>query len=332
MMTARKLFILAIFFGCHAHAIAQSPESRLLKAEMDSLAQRLSKIHAGQQVMSKRADSVAQAISRIKAKQPSPLEARSLNDAYRTSQLLADSLQSLQSKAQSTDRRLRQKAESLLKNLNAEMLSLAEAKSAAQKKNDRQTSQQLNTELQSCRQWQRFCQEILEEPPPPVLIYEVRVEPDDDARTLQRKADFLRDQADRVERELRAFEQKLAALREESELRNRMQEFSQDLALLDPTNEGLRAAGSAADNKTISSESGAGDFAASRAALEAASTVAIDPLISFNWPGNVSDLSDQDLREWQKRMQQWRARRQTQADSLRRRAEDFEKLARVKEE
>ena len=170
----------------------------------------------------------------------------------------------------------------------------------------------------------------MDEPPPPVLIYEVRIEPDDDARILLRKADFLRDQADRLEREMRAFEQKLASMREEAGLRVRMQEFTQELALLDPANEGLRA-----NNATASGQS---DFASSAASsaesrvAEAGSGAAVDPLISWTWPGSVSDLSDQDLRAWQKRLEQWRARRQTQADSLRRRAEDFEKMGRAKEE
>jgi hypothetical protein len=299
---------------------------------MDSLLQRLAEIHITQQVMSRRADSVAQAISHLKARPASPLEARSLNEAYRESQILADSLQSMQGKAQSTDRRLRQKAELLLKNLNIEMSALAEAKSAAQKKRDRDASQRLNLEIQSCRQWQKSCQQVLDEPPPPVLIYEVRVEPDDDGRTLQRKADFLRDQADRLERELRAFEQKLAALQEESLLRKRMQEFSQDLTLFDPTNEGLRATGRVTGEDAASVTSGQSDFLESRSNIEASSVVSLESLVSISWPGNVSDLSNQDLREWQKRMQQWRARRQAQADSLRQRAQDIEKLGRAKEE
>ncbi|MGH7492712.1 MAG: hypothetical protein ACREOO_09990 [bacterium] len=228
---------------------------------------------------------------------------------------------------------MRQKAELLLKNLNAEMAVLAEAKSSAQKKRDRGASQRLNIEIQSCRQWQKSCQQVLDEPPPPVLIYEVRVGPNDDARTLQRKADFLRDQADRVERELRAFEQKLAALQEESELRKRMQEFSQDLVLFDPTNEGLSVASNATGADAASpAASENSDFAQSRAALEVSSTISAEPLLSLSWPGNVSDLSNQDLLEWQERMRQWRARRHAQADSLRRRAQDIEKLGRAKEE
>ncbi len=330
MTTLRKLFIPAIFLVLCGRAGAQSPESRLLKIEMDSLAQRLVDIHVEQQLMSRRADSVAQTISRIKARPASPLETRSLNETYRISQVLADSLQSLQSRAQSTDRRLRQKAETLLKNLNTEIASLAEAKAAAKKKRDTGTNQRLNLELQSCRQWQKNCQQILDEPPPPVLIYEVRVEPEDDAYTLQRKADFLHDQADRVERELRAFEQKLAAMQEEASLRRRMQEFTQELALLDPANEGLRAT-----QATVSTEDAAP--AVSSGLLESRNSdtgaaVALDPLVSLIWPGNVSDLSDQDLREWQKRMQQWRLRRQSQADSLRQRAVEIEKMRQAKEE
>ncbi len=331
MTMMRRFLLVFIFFSACAQVWAQSQESRFLKTELDSLAERLAGIHAGQQLMSKRADSVAQAISRLKSRPASPLETRSLNEAYRASQIVADSLQGLQNRGQTMDRRLRQKAEALLKNLNTEMAAMAEAKTAAQKQRDRNAGQRLNQEIQSCRQWQKICRQILDEPPPPVLIYEVRIAPDDDARTLQSKADFLRDQADRVERELRAYDHKLAAMREETTLRQRLQEFSQELALFDPANEGLRArerdeaAGLASrtDNIPVLESSAAQSFN-SRASVE--------PLISFNWPGNVSDLSDQDLRAWQKRLQQWRVQRQAQADSLRRRAGEIEDLSRAKEE
>lgn len=329
-LSTKKLAIL-LLIAWRAAASAQSPESRLLKVEIDSLAQTLAALQTSQQLMFKRADSMAQAISRLKAKTTSPLETRSLDEAYRLSQIVADSLQDLQNRAHGLDGQLRQKAELLLKNLNAEILSLVEAKAAAKKKRETKTGERLSRELQSCRQWQRICQEILDEPPPPVLIYEVRVDPDDGARELQRKADFLRDQADRVERELRAFDQKLSALRDEAALRESMQEFSQDLALLDPANEGLRTTGSAGQNDGPRS-SGLSEYLESRAAQTASPALALEPMISLSWPGNISALSEQDLRAWQKRLQQWRARRQTQADSLRRRADEIEKLGQAKEE
>lgn len=312
-----------MLLGGLSQVAAQSHETRVLKAEMDSLAHRLSEIQTAQQFMSRRADSVAQAISRLKTRTPSPLEARSLDEAYRASQIVADSLQVLQSKTQAADRQLRQKAEALLKNLNTEIASLAGAKAEAKKKRQSGLDQRLSVELQSCRQWQKICQEILGEPPPPVLIYEVRVTPEDDARTLQRKADFLRDQADRLERELRALDQKLADMRNEAKLRHQMQEFAQEVAMFDPINEGL-SAGATGGTTNLAATSGPLDFHSSESANAGAAA-----LVVLNWPGNVNDLSDQDLGDWQKRLQQWHARRQAQADSLRLRAAEIEKASRA---
>ena len=148
--------MVALSFALCTPVWAQSPESRLLKSKLDSLTQRLSATHAKQQLMSRKADSIAQVISYLKTKPASPLETRSLNEAYRTSQVLADTLQILQSRALVTDRLMRQKAELLLENLNAEIPSLAEAKAAAKKKRDMVADQRLNLELQSCRQWQKY--------------------------------------------------------------------------------------------------------------------------------------------------------------------------------
>ena len=116
-----KLLALATSFAGSHTLWAQSPLARQTKAEVDSLAQRLAKVHAGQVLMSKRADSLAQAITRMKTPPETPLKTLALEKALLTSQIWAETLQKTQAEEQFLDQALRQKAETLLKNLSADL-------------------------------------------------------------------------------------------------------------------------------------------------------------------------------------------------------------------
>ncbi|NUO83399.1 hypothetical protein HUU05_25280, partial [candidate division KSB1 bacterium] len=183
-------------------------------------------------------------------------------------------------------------------------------------------------ELQVCRQWQKHCQEILASPPTTILIYEVRVLPEDDAATLSRKADFLRDQADRLERESKRVSQKLAELDDEAKLRTRMTEFVGDLALFEPSNEGVRGG----DQTTPATQSSIDRNEMSATAVQQAAFSPSELLIPLIWPDKVSALSLQDLYDWQKRLQRSQTRLRTQADSLKQRASEIEAMSRMQHE
>ena len=303
-------------------------------AAIDSLGARRAEVLAAQQVMSKEADSLAQAIARIKARPSSPLEQRALNAAYRQSQTLAESLQWQQAEDQRLDRLLRQKAEALLKNLSAEIEHLASSGASAKKSRDHARSAQIAHELQICRDWQKRCREILEEPPPAIIIYEVHASPEDDAVTLQRKADFLRDQSDRLAREVQRLDQKLAELRSEAVIRDRMSEFAYEVSLFEPLNEGVRSAGSQSDLHSTGTDNGGGTISVGvgpgREQVQSFASESLY-LTSLGWPAKVSELSARELRGWQKKLQNLRAQRKTQADSLNQRAQEIEQLSRSPE-
>ncbi len=329
--SSRKFLLLLLMLGCNSSLRAQSSETIQRKAELDSLANKFVKVHAGQVVMSRRADSLAQAITRLKSRPASPLNERALDAAYRDSQTLADTLQKAQSEEQYLDQLLRQKAEHLLKNLSHEIMGLVQNANEAKTQRDQKKYAQFTRAAQVCRQWQKQCQEILASPPTTILIYEVRVHPDDDAATLLRKADFLHDQADRLEREGQRLKQKLTELREEATLRSRMTEFAQDLALLEPSNESAQrnpnTGRSDFENSGFNDGSLAGVVNANREAFSSA-----EVLIALSWPEQVSELSLQDLSDWQKRLRQAQKRLHTQADSLKQKAEELEALSRVRQE
>lgn len=324
MFTRRlKIFVMTGALGMSTALSAQSSETRQSKAEVDSLTARLTQVQASQALMSKRADSLAQAITRLKLQKPSPLNAPVLENALRNSQTLAEALQKTQSEEQFLDQALGQKAEKLLRNLNADLDRLTLAARQASQRKEKQLGKQLQQELKLCRQWQEHCQRVLDSPPTKILIYEVRANPEDDAATLARKADFLRDQSDRLVRETERLEHKLADLRREESLRDRMREFEQEIVMLEPSNEGSQQQTSSRDVGAQGTGLSDGSTRGSEG-TQATSSFAGTLIFAFNWPNNIANLSMQDLNDWIKHVQQAQKRLRAQADSLKQRAAEIE--------
>ncbi len=320
-----RALLLAVTIAAGA-LFAQSESLRSQKVEIDSLLQRLLEVQAKQKAMSRQADSLARAISKIKQRPLSPFEVRTLESALTRSQTVADSLQALQRREQGVDRLLRQKAESLLRNLNDELSRLVESGKEAKKSGNPRRRENVAREIQTCRQWQAFCQQILAEPPPAIVIYEVRAEPEDDEITLKRKADFLRDQADRLEREVKRLAQKLSEIRAEDQMRQRVNEFAADIALLEPLNEGLRST-----SRITQEGTGPVDFdTETRTSEILPPSLPTGTVAAFSLPANTAELSSQDLRRWQERLQRLLEQRGLQADSLKKRADELEKLSRAR--
>jgi hypothetical protein len=300
---------------------AQAPERGKLQGEVGNLSTHLARLRQQQQGLSQQADSLARDIQRRKQQSPSLLQDRSLNAALRFSQTLADSMQQLQQEENRVDRLLRQKAEQLLKILNEEIARLAnEGEKLKREKNSKQR-EQVKAELLECREWQRRCQALLEQPPPAIIIYEVEVRPEDSPETLRRKADFLRDQADRLRREVKRLDGKIAEIKDETQVRERVADFASELALLDPNREGVSGgASSTGELRADGRETAQTGFQ-----REAGNNLTL-PLSQLTWPGKLGDLSFDDLERWRGTLDQQKKRRQTQADSLVQRARAIEQL------
>lgn len=300
---------------------AQAPERGKLQDEVGNLSTHLARLRQQQQSLSQQADSLARDIQRRKQQSPSLLQDRSLNAALRFSQTLADSMQQLQQEENRVDRLLRQKAEQLLKILNDEIARLAnDGEKLKHGKNSKQR-EQVKAELLECREWQRRCQALLEQPPPAIIIYEVEVKPEDTPETLRRKADFLRDQSDRLRREVKRLDGKIAEIKDETQVRERVADFVNELALLDPNREGVSASSvSSTGNSRVDRETAQFD-----PKLDASKNLAL-PLSQLAWPGTLGELSFDDLERWRGTLDQQKKRRQAQADSLVQRARAIEQL------
>lgn len=300
---------------------AQAPERGKLQGEVGNLSTHLARLRQQQQSLSQQADSLARDIQRRKQQSPSLLQDRSLNAALRSSQTLADSMQQLQQEENRVDRLLRQKAEQLLKILNDEIARLANDGEKLKREKNSKQREQVRIELLECREWQRRCQALLEQPPPAIIIYEVEVKSEDTPETLRRKADFLRDQADRLRREVKRVDTKIAEIKDETQVRERVADFANELALLDPNREGVSggasSTGDLSDNAPVSSESGFRQEASNNPTL---------PPSQLAWPVKLGDLSFDDLERWRGTLDQQKKRRQAQADSLVQRARAIEQL------
>jgi outer membrane murein-binding lipoprotein Lpp len=318
MRSGSKIFLVLIGLLLTGLPLAaQSPAREKFQAEIDSLSTSLRELLNRQQALAYQADSLAQDIQRRKQQTPSILQDRALNTALRFSQTLADSLQKLQQHEHYLDRLLRQKAEQLLKILNSDIKRLIEEGEKYKRLKSSVQREQVARELMQCREWQRRCQELLEQPLPPIIIYQVEARPEDTPETLQRKADFLRDQADRLQREVKRLEDKISKIREETQVRQRVADFAADLSLLDPSRESTPVSSAGERGATNVAETGLKDF------VRESRT---SPLSVYqNWPTNLGDLSVDELKRWEKILQQEKRRRQFQADSLESRAEEIER-------
>lgn len=299
---------------------AQAPERGKLQDEVGNLSTHFARLRQQQQSLSQQADSLARDIQRRKQQSPSLLQDRSLNAALRFSQTLADSMQQLQQEENRVDRLLRQKAEQLLKILNEEIARLANSGEKLKREKNSKQREQVKLELLECREWQRRCQALLEQPPPAIIIYEVEVKPEDTPETLRRKADFLRDQSDRLRRDVKRLDGKIAEIKDETKVRERVADFASELALLDPNREGVSGASSTGDLRGSGSET-----AQVGLQRDASKSLALPPA-QLAWPGKLGELSFDDLERWRGTLDQQKKWRQAQADSLVQRARAIEQL------
>jgi len=320
----RSILKSAIFFTLISlPAMAQISERARLQAELDDLSTTLARLHKKQQLLSAQADSLAEDIQRLKSKTPSLLQERTLDGMLRFSQILADSLQTSQARAQRIDSAIRQKTEVLLKILNSDIARLVKQGEELKRNKNVNQREEVARVLIQYREWQRRCQEWLEQPPPAIIIYQVEARPDDAPETIRRKADFLRDQADRLRREVKRLDAKISDIRDETQVRRRVADLATDLSLLDPNREGVS---NPASGNLTAEALGVDDRGARNSMADFANTSNSQLPIYQNWPAQLGDLSFDDLEKWRGKLERQKKQRQVQADSLVQRAVEIEKL------
>lgn len=238
MLVRRTLFLVVIALGLVAapsQALSQTSlhvlEGRFLQADSLFRAEL-----AHRDSLSRQAEELANRIADLKS-QPklNYFQRRRLESLLRNSQQLSRRIED-------ADRLLSQREERRGR-LGTELLA-AYAKAIGTKlamieKAPADETTRLSAELEALRMKQARLQQRLAEPAPPIRLVPVRIDSQDTAVDIRQKADLLRDQEDKIRARRRWLERKARQIASEVELRQRMREFVDEVALFDPTEEGL---------------------------------------------------------------------------------------------
>lgn len=329
MLTIKTIRVLAMLLLPAAAATAQTPAIEPLQAKMDSLLQQYDLTVRERQQLSARADSLAQIVQARKQQDRNLVEARLLEADLQRSQQLSRRLQALQERENQLFAELVQFSETTLKKLNNDIGQISRALKRAPKHSAVRDT--LARHLQQAMALRTTCQTILAAAPIVVAITPVQVDSSDSPRKLAQKADFVRDQADRLKRAAGKMETRVAELRDEIYVRERLADFVDDLAMFDPSNENVSTSASSADRSTtLLPETEAGnrppnitDLSGSVAALTG--SILATPA---DWTKNVGELSPAEIRALIDKLSRQQKAWLAKADSLEQRANQIERAGR----
>lgn len=187
--------------------------------------------------LSKRSElsKVSSRIEALKATQQGALLPGSeLDAALKTSQELSTSLTTLAQQLSSRDSELESAQLALLDGLSQE---LSRLRAEFDRQTDRGARKATIEKMKSVRQERESIRAAL---PATRLPSMDALRPSDDPETLLEQADLLRDREEKLEKELKAVEQRLAEKKEEAELDRRVQRFMGEEALFDDQDRRLR--------------------------------------------------------------------------------------------
>lgn len=187
----------------------------------------------------------------------------------------------------------------------------------------------LTAELELLRKRQARLQGRLAQSYPRIRLVTVEIDSQDTPSEIRRKADLLRDQADKLSARRTWLQKKAKEIASEVDLRRRMSEFVDEVTLLDPTDEGLSGDAVQAAAKGVPAEAVPSNRLSDvQAGQPPATGLFLSPR---QWEGlvNPGQLSDSELRTLLKTLEKEGERLASQADSLGQVARDFNKRAKA---
>jgi len=324
MLNRTHIYLLVGMLLASSLVGAQTGPHRDLSAQLDSLEARYASAGQVSARLSRQADSLAAVIQKRKSRKSSSfLSDRALADELRRSQELANRLQLAQEAQAAQLDSLIRKSEHTLRILNDEVTRLTIQFSTAKLKGDTTEQQRLARALREASGMRERCLSLLQQAPDSAPLLEVKVDSNESPQVLAQKRDFLLDQADRMRRRATQADQKRRQLHDEASMRERLSDFVQDLRVFDPTGETPRS--SDAGSKSLGTDNSGIIEAAPGRSGDYSSTARVFAR-GDEWPGNLTQLSDAELRRWMDRLVNQRRRWQAQADSLSQRAADIDRL------
>lgn len=190
-------------------------------------------------------------------------------------------------------------------------------------------------ELQAIRQLMQRCRRHLATALFPEGLSHVTIDSTETDESLQRKLDFILDQADRLKKQSGILSEKRRSLQTELHMRNRISDFVDDLALTEPRLEVARS------NQEKSQTVGGIDTELNDSVVNTRGVLQpnqLDFSRSFlflfdrDFFSNIENLSVQDIEKWIEILQKQEKRWGVQADSLVHKAKQLEKLMQTREE
>lgn len=231
--------IITLILSTTCLVYAQEREVQVLKERERDLAQQMEAVSADRAELAQRGDSLAVWIQALKGKKSLNIFQRQrLEELLKSSQQLGQQLVEIDQKMASLD----QQHQSILKQLVAyydreidQLVETLTKKSVApaEQKNQYQRLVALKSERDN---YAKQIKLILINVP---QRGQIRIQATDSYQAIRQKADLLKDQEDKLRRQMKAVEQKMADLQNELKLRNRMNELIADTYLMDKPNETL---------------------------------------------------------------------------------------------
>lgn len=311
---------LLLLFSSFALGQTRSTGADSLLQELNRLESKMILIQQQKENLVRQIDSLAAVIGRQKAERKFLQESR-LEENLRRSDLLAQQYQALQQQEKVLTEQLKEQARRNLPRISRLLHEIAAEMEVVKARGTAATLDSLARTLQRLRKVEQRYQRILRAPPAGIALLSVVILPDDPPAVIRQKIDYLLDQADRLADLVKRADQTIQDLEHEIRLRRRLQEFVQDIQLLDPTGEAAVQPGQQsqilAQTKIAERELAYFDLA-----LQEGAVITIIP----EWPTNLEALSDEDLQEWIQRLAADMRTWQHTADSLKARALQLEKL------
>ena len=237
--TMIKNIIILLILSVNCFAATQQADEQLLRQQEQDLASQMQAAVAEKSKLIRQGDSLAALIQELKQKKSlSIFQRQRLEDLLRSSQQLEQQIFEIDQKIVG----LNKQHQSLLKQLVAyydrEIDELV-----ARQKNEilpparQKVLYQSLTSLKADRD--RYLKKIKPDLINVSMQGQIRIEATDSYQAIKQKADLLKDQEDKIRRQMNAVEKKVADLKNELKLRNRLNELISDTYLLDKPNETL---------------------------------------------------------------------------------------------
>ena len=234
-----RYFIITLILYSSSFIYAQQVDEQLLKQQEQNLASQVQMATIEKSKLIQQGDSLATLIQDLK-KKPSLniFQRQKLEDLLKSSQQLEQDIFEIDQKITSLDQSHQLILKQLIKYYDSEIEKLVDRqKRKSLPPAQQKTQYQRLTVLKTDRD--KYLRQIKSNLINVPMDGEIQIEATDSYQAIKQKADLLKDQEDKIRKQMKFVEKKVSDLENEQRLRNRMNELISDTYLLDKPNETL---------------------------------------------------------------------------------------------